>query len=191
MKSWLYTQLQSIDLAVQPTLIGNFSIPSFSLKGKGIDLNPFDKTRADYIDSVKTIYKFDIKDYFDYPLLMNTPSYSRYVVNELNTYFADICNLKLNTIRVYIQIQRPGMITPLHVDINKQSFWSEKKLPTTRYLMFLDDIKLGQAFQVNSTFLQWKKGDLYHIPEDQVAHGGANFGFEDRPIVQITGEVNK
>lgn len=57
-----------------------------------------------------------------------------------------------------------------------------------RFLVFLDDWKLGQVVQIgNATFTQWHCGDCITWEWQDLPHATANMGWEDRPVLQLTG----
>jgi hypothetical protein len=59
-----------------------------------------------------------------------------------------------------------------------------------RFIIFLDDWKLGQVMQFgNATISQWNCGDCITWDWINIPHATANMGWEDRPILQLTGKV--
>lgn len=54
----------------------------------------------------------------------------------------------------------------------------------------LDDWKLGQVFMLgNAVWTQWKCGDCITWEWHDIPHATCNMGWEDRPMLQITGKV--
>jgi hypothetical protein len=61
-----------------------------------------------------------------------------------------------------------------------------------RFAIMLDDWKLGQVFQLgNANFHQWRKGDCITWDWKNIPHATCNMGWEDRPMLQITGYVTE
>ena len=59
-----------------------------------------------------------------------------------------------------------------------------------RFAIMLDDWKLGQVFMLgNASFTQWRKGDCITWEWQDIPHATCNMGWEDRPMLQITGFV--
>ena len=57
-----------------------------------------------------------------------------------------------------------------------------------RFAIMLDDWKHGQIFQLgNSNWHQWKKGQCITWEWQDVPHATCNMGWEDRPMLQVTG----
>ena len=57
-----------------------------------------------------------------------------------------------------------------------------------RFAIMLDDWKHGQVFQLgNSNWHQWKKGQCITWEWRDIPHGTCNMGWEDRPMLQVTG----
>jgi len=61
---------------------------------------------------------------------------------------------------------------------------------TRRFVIMLDDWHLGQAFQLgNASWTQWKAGDCITWEWQDIPHATCNMGWDDRPMLQITGKV--
>lgn len=61
-----------------------------------------------------------------------------------------------------------------------------------RFAIMLDDWKLGQVFQLgNKNFHQWRAGDCITWEWQDIPHATCNMGWEDRPMLQITGYVTE
>ncbi len=59
-----------------------------------------------------------------------------------------------------------------------------------RFVIMLDDWHLGQVWQIgNATFTQWKAGDCITWEWQDMPHATGNLGWEERPMLQITGKV--
>ena len=61
-----------------------------------------------------------------------------------------------------------------------------------RFAIMLDDWKLGQVFQLgNATWTQWRAGDCITWEWQNIPHATCNMGWEDRPMLQLTGYVTE
>jgi hypothetical protein len=85
--------------------------------------------------------------------------------------------------------QDPGQILPWHED----RFFMLRRLnpddprPIWRFLMFLEDWKMGHILQVNNSILtHWKQGDVY-VWQPGTPHVSANVGLETKWTCNITG----
>jgi len=94
--------------------------------------------------------------------------------------------------------QRMGQMVPWHIDNFAGHFTRENTFQQTemdinpdsarRFIVFLDDWKHGQIWQIgNATFTNWKKGDCITWEWFDLPHSTCNMGFWDRPILQLTG----
>jgi len=88
--------------------------------------------------------------------------------------------------------QDPGQILPWHMD----RFFMLRRLnpsdirPIWRFLLFLEDWKMGHFLQVNNSMLtHWKQGDVY-VWQPGTPHVSANVGFEIKWTCNITGFLN-
>lgn len=101
-----------------------------------------------------------------------------------------ICNsLPLDCAVASIHRQDPGQILPWHQD----HFYMLKRLhphdtrPIWRFLMFLEDWKIGHLLQVNDSLLHhWRQGDVI-VWKPGVYHLAANIGLEKKWTCNITG----
>ena len=86
--------------------------------------------------------------------------------------------------------QRPGQMSSLYYDRKKEiDFGLECKEEKNikRYIIFLHDQKEGQVFYIGGHFINWKAGDVFSWKQTGYQHGSANFGYDDRPAILITG----
>ena len=90
--------------------------------------------------------------------------------------------------------QDPGNSIPWHRD---HYFQMKRKLGRAdddsdgilRFLVFLEDWKVGHYFQAGQTpFVQWKSGDVITFPPDMY-HLSSNCGLEPKYTLQVTGLV--
>ena len=92
-----------------------------------------------------------------------------------------------------IQVQRPGMMVPNHVDSMRS--WSlkfpdlakkmtHKQVP--RFLIFLTEQETGHFFTVGSEPVTWNKGDIITF-EHFTPHATANAGFRPKVVALIEG----
>lgn len=59
-----------------------------------------------------------------------------------------------------------------------------------RFVIMLDDWKLGQVFMLgNACWTQWRAGDCITWDWKDIPHATCNMGWEDRPMLQVTGYV--
>lgn len=99
---------------------------------------------------------------------------------------------------VQINVQLPGNITPTHFDRNRTFF--KKKIPSSRsellttknikkYVIFLEDQKIGQVFVTGNHTVKWKKGTVIEMPW-YMPHATANCSSEKRSLLLVPGIVN-
>ena len=186
-KSWYYQNLNdpSVGINIGRPLVGQES----------------------YVNHIKEVYEDDvIKQNIhawcrdpDYLGLIDAPSYDQVVINN---YFQNWCEAVCQTLhakfegsQINLQVQRPGYISPLHIDSRKKlDLNQEKKFLATqepdhrRWIFFLDDWKMGQVFQMGEEFLKWTKGEVYGWSVKDVPHALANIGYDDRFVVLIKAE---
>lgn len=100
--------------------------------------------------------------------------------------------LPLDHAVVAIHRQDPGQVLPWHFD----RFWMLKRLhpsetrPIYRFLMFMEDWKIGHILQIGNTILpNWKKGDVI-VWHPGTLHLSANVGLEKKWTCNITGFLN-
>lgn len=98
-------------------------------------------------------------------------------------------NLPLDHGVATVTRQDPGQILPWHMD----RFFMLRRLnpddprPIWRFLMFMEDWKMGHVLQVNDSILtHWKQGDVYVWPPG-TPHVSANIGLEIKWTCNITG----
>jgi hypothetical protein len=87
--------------------------------------------------------------------------------------------------------QDPGQVLPWHVDryfFLKNQYPNDPR-PIWRFLMFMEDWKIGHIVQVkNSVFTHWKQGDVITWqPGEESLHVTANIGLEKKWTCNITG----
>jgi hypothetical protein len=106
---------------------------------------------------------------------------------------ADLLRMVVESIDVKLQIQMPGEMIAWHLDTKKERLFSASNDQSCihRYALFLDDQKPGQVWQINDDYVKWCKGDILHWDHTTAPHGTANFGFDARPIMVITGMCTK
>ena len=80
----------------------------------------------------------------------------------------------------------PGQTIPYHQD---KHYWLQEKYgkgETWRYLIFLEDWKMGHYFEIHGKpFVQWKAGDWIKFHQKEW-HLAANVGIEPFYSVQVT-----
>jgi hypothetical protein len=95
-----------------------------------------------------------------------------------------------NEIWTFLWTQRPGQMSALHYDRKKYDLFDldlKQEDKIKRYIIFLDDQKEGQVFYIGGHFINWKAGDVFSWDQIYFQHGGANFGYHERPVVVVTG----
>lgn len=83
-------------------------------------------------------------------------------------------------------MQMPGQMTPLHYDRKKTDVANNDK-KIRRYLIFLEDQKPGQCFFMGDEECKWSKGTIITWNHTEFHHGGANWGYWPRPVLNISG----
>lgn len=86
-------------------------------------------------------------------------------------------------------IQYPGEMLNLHID--KQYEMNSDHTQVARFFIFLEDWKPGHFFQMGTSFMQWRKGDVVWFDWPNIPHASANAGWEPRCLIQITGTVTE
>ena len=99
-----------------------------------------------------------------------------------------IDELGLTDIKKAFHIQYPGELLNLHID--KQYEMNEDPKQVVRFFIFLEDWKPGHFFQMGTSFVQWRKGDLIWFDWPNIPHASANAGWEPRCLIQITGTMS-
>lgn len=115
------------------------------------------------------------------------------IQSPLRDMIADMFNFNHHKLRIRYQNQKPGKMIPIHLDGYKHHYYDlppEEEYRVGRYIIFLEDQKLGQAWQLNNEWITWKKGDVLTWSHCITPHGTANFGYEERPILVVTGFKN-
>ena len=112
---------------------------------------------------------------------------------KINNVCASLFNLREDLV-VKFWTQRPGQLAPLHYDRKKHIYFDidpEESSRIKRYILFLDDQREGQVFYMAGHYVSWKAGDVLGWDQIHYQHGSANFGYEERPNLLITGVENK
>lgn len=89
-----------------------------------------------------------------------------------------------------LHVQRPGQLLNMHID----DLTSQDQNPSEvrRFIIAVEDWCPGQVFQLgNALWSQWRAGDCVTWSWKDIPHGSANFGWYDRPMIQITGYVTE
>jgi len=90
---------------------------------------------------------------------------------------------------VALHRQDPGQVLPWHFDrfyMLKRLYPNDKR-PIYRFLMFMEDWKIGHILEVENTILPtWKKGDVI-VWHPGTLHLSANVGLEKKWTCNITG----
>lgn len=89
-----------------------------------------------------------------------------------------------------LHIQRPGQLLNMHID----DLTSKEQNPNEvrRFIIAVEDWCPGQVFQFgNAVWSQWRAGDCVTWSWQDIPHGSANFGWENRPMIQVTGYVTQ
>ena len=103
-----------------------------------------------------------------------------------------ISQLPLDYAIATVTRQDPGQVLPWH----KDRFFMLRKLhpidprPVWRFLVFLEDWKIGHILQVNNSMLHhWKAGDVA-VWQPGTMHLAANVGLEQKWTCNVTGFLN-
>lgn len=94
---------------------------------------------------------------------------------------------------VGVHRQDPGQVLPWHLDrfFMLRRLYPDDSRPIWRFLMFMENWKIGHVLQVNDTVLHhWAQGDLV-VWKPGVMHLAANVGLEKKWTCAITGFVNQ
>ena len=93
---------------------------------------------------------------------------------------------------IKLHVQHPGQIFPLHID-RPQHFDFEGKpgavnnMPVhSRFLVFIEDQKPGQLFQMDDQCLNWSAGDVFTWNARDTMHGSSNVGYWPRFMLMFT-----
>jgi hypothetical protein len=108
----------------------------------------------------------------------------------LKKFFAKKLGMVKDKMVLSVRLQKPGQYFVLHFDRPKQQEWGTD-LEDKTYLIFFDDWKMGQFFQLGTEFIKWRAGDVYTWSNKDVPHASANVGFDPRFLFLIYGKVNQ
>lgn len=145
----------------------------------------------------KTLYQWvhehRYKDLMDTAGIIKINDFTMDIDRKVRPVLASKLKLKPDTIKFYVHNEAPGHHFPMHFDRNR---WGEFKMEgNTAYnpnyglfIIFFDDWKDGQAFQMGDRFLSWKAGDVFTWDHESTPHGSCNFGYEDRYTMLVNGE---
>ena len=136
----------------------------------------------------------DIENMFDDPLtqrMAKIPSYVSYGLSEelrqqLALLLADEIGCGTVTSLTYT-VQLPGHMVPLHYDRFKHELSHEPK----RWLIFLANQMPGQTFMLDDQPVRWQKGTVISWNHIAHHHGGGNWGYWPRPVINILGAESK
>ena len=105
-----------------------------------------------------------------------------------------------NTSWIGLQVQQSGYISALHIDARRHlnggertgeaaghRFENQENADYHRWIVFLDDWKMGQVLQFGTEFLKWLAGDAFYWNVRDVPHALANIGYEPRFLLLIKG----
>ena len=85
-----------------------------------------------------------------------------------------------------LHIQRPGQLLNIHIDDLAEI--NQNPAEIRRFIVAVSDWFPGQVFQFgNAVWSQWRAGDCVTWSWKDIPHGSANFGWQDRAMIQITG----
>ena len=88
----------------------------------------------------------------------------------------------------WFQTQKSGQMAHLHIDqLGKAGREQGDKKNFRRFIVMLDDWQPGQTFLFGNQYWIWKKGQCVTWNYKDIPHGTANFSYQDRPMLQITG----
>lgn len=110
-------------------------------------------------------------------------------------------NLKPETVRIRLQIEKPGSYFVVHIDRHRYKVWNvndpeviyekvKEQHSHNIYICFFDEQELGQMFCFGKKNIQWVSGDVYTWEHQSIPHYTANVGYHDNYILVITGEPN-
>lgn len=140
----------------------------------------------------KNYHKYDPKaDAEEYDLIqagMNKDQHIYHKYFEFKGTFKKMVDaLGLENPKGAFHIQFPGEMLNLHVD--KQYEYNEDPADTARFFIFLEDWKPGNFFQMGTSFIQWRKGDIVWFDWKNIPHATANAGWEPRSLITYTGTI--
>lgn len=118
-------------------------------------------------------------------------TFSRYPAEDQPEFKRIAEHLGLVDYDIWFQTQKPGHMFHLHVDKfgkkGRELILEGKHRSIIRFMVALDDWKLGQVFQIGNSYWKWKAGQCVTWSWKDIPHGTANFGWWNRPMLQITG----
>lgn len=109
---------------------------------------------------------------------------------DIKIFLCDLLELELHNVSIFLQDLKPGGLTPWHLDGQKYlqyNLTKDQEHLVARYIIFLEDQKPGQFWQINNDFIKWKKGDILTWNQSTSPHGTANVGYHNRPVIMVTG----
>jgi len=114
-------------------------------------------------------------------------------VGETEEVFVKIAELlKLKNYEIWFQNQTSGQMTHMHIDtLGGKGRELGNDIEMRRFIVMLDDWQLGQSFILGNKFWQWRKGECLSWYWKDIPHGSSNFGYHQRPMLQITGELTE
>ena len=124
----------------------------------------------------------------EFALVVENHKFRKKIIQCVSKYFS--INWEKADVKLYAQM--PGQMFPLHYDGFKSNLFTgshDKENKVKRWLIMLEDQKLGQSFQMGEKFLHWKQGDVIAWKNVELPHGSGNFGYWPRFTLRITGEI--
>ena len=132
----------------------------------------------------------------EFRMLLDQPSID---FLDLKPLFPDFCQALCENLgadisysRLRLQVQRPGYISPLHIDARKSLkdndgvlFKAEQTPDHNRWIIFMEDWKPGQIFLMGNDFIKWNEGDVMSWQTRDVPHALANIGYWNRYILLL------
>lgn len=111
---------------------------------------------------------------------------------------AEKFKLKPDTVKIRLQIEKPGHYFIVHIDRHRYRVWNmdqevryekvKEQHSHNIYITFLQDQQLGQMFGMGYGTLRWQAGDTYTWEHQSVPHYTANVGYWTNYILVTTGE---
>jgi hypothetical protein len=106
--------------------------------------------------------------------------------------------LKPETVRIRLQVEKPGYLFVVHIDRHRYKVWDmEEEVVYEKvrdqhahniYVTFAKDQQLGQFFGMGFGTLRWSAGDTYTWEHQSVPHCTANAGYHNNYVFVTTGE---
>jgi hypothetical protein len=118
------------------------------------------------------------------------------IKDQLKIYFSEKFNLELEGQFMAIHLQLPGEFIVYHFDRPKSAeycaLYVANAAPVAlKYLIFMEDLHPGHAFQMGNRYITWNKGDVFTWNQRDVPHGSANFGHVPRLVFRVHGKIKK